>query len=254
MKKLFAMLVACAMLAAFAVTASAFTIDLSTFPNGDETYITDAGSPDVTLDGTKLFITNRVNSWDAMDVNLDWLDPGDYTITATMEAEGEQKFRITCHTGAWLAEVDETGGATLSVDFTVNADKSVDTKKTDGAAHTIKEDSYGPARMRVDTESRTDYYIVKVEITGGNLDAAVATEPVAAEEPVAETPVESAVETPTETVAEAPVTTTAAPVAGNTAAASDDTKQVDSGVASVAIATGLALVAAGGVVLGKKRK
>ena len=138
---------------------------LSAFIDGNESYISRAGEPNVELVDGKLFISNRVNPWDAMDVNLGWLDPGDYTITVTMDADGEQNFRITCHTNPWLDAKDATGGATLSVDFTVNAVGTVSTKTINGAGHRISPDTYGPARMRIDIESRENYYITSIVIT-----------------------------------------------------------------------------------------
>ena len=244
MKKLLSVLVACVMIASLAISASAF--DLGPFnainqptQKGWLTDGTDDKASDLkiaTLVGAKYLILELSKVPEGEGIQMVWQGDGNswaWTQKDLKVADFLQGTTLVFPLADVFLRYDEFKASTQVKFYVCYYDKNMD-----------------------------DLGVVKAYLSDTVPEAGAAAAPVEAPaETPAEVPAESVVEAApvieaapvAEAVVEAPVTRPAEGAAVVNAVATDD-KGVDAGVASVAVIAGLALIAASGAVVARKRK
>ena len=235
-KKVLTTIVACALVfSLFAIGASARTLvydgadDLKNFTGSttkvynhqgdlsDETgsgRLLLAGGPDTWAEDGKLGIQNRVNGYDSIDVSVADLPLGDYELVVSFASNDFTEFFIADADADWATLTEELG-----TEATLNVKFSIVTTNDAGGRNAVASSGAIQNRYRLNAAAGQTYYVTGVKIY--SLGGGAVTAPAAV---------------------------------GNTDAATDPSKLADTGVADVAVASAIALLAAGAVVFARKRK
>lgn len=220
-KKFFRLAVIAVATFSLAVTASAMTIDLAAefdaMMADEGTYLQRAGDPEFTFADGKITVSGRTADWNAVDFLFGSLEAGvDYTLTVNFATEAPSGFLIAQADSPWGWLKDSGDVATTGVVV---------------LEFTLDDDLLfdGQNRVRLfQTDAAMDDY----SITGITLTSGAAAPPVVDEAP--------------------PVVDEAPPVIADDD--SEDKHEPDTGIGDVAVASAIALLAAGAVIFSRKKK
>ena len=189
LKKLLAILVACAMMSSLGiVTASAvitpgkftvleftpnsadmWTATLAASDNNPINNIQPAGSFTRAYEAGKgLAISGRTQDWHAIDLTSTDLLPGDYVLEVKITSASATHHLIQNHGagGNWFASAENTTESSLIGRFTILENGDFQYNRTNGGEQrTVTGDGYGPARLRISVGGTTSFNILSIKIT-----------------------------------------------------------------------------------------
>lgn len=185
----------------------------------------------------ELWVTGRTADWNAIDFKAGELADGKYTLTVTFKADSDQVFRFAQGDNPWGQIAESASGKTGTV--------TLDIEVADGAL--ICDAASDRSLIRMGTPTTDDYAILSVKVTGAatiNVDVASF--------------IDLEDDHPWLMAAGSPnfdwVVASTGSGAGTTGSDEDDKQEAPTGLGDVAVASAIALLAAGAVVFARKRK